>query len=114
MQAQKYNAGYLGAKHRRMEHLLSPELYMSEGEEAAAEAVLEAAAAMQAAADEAAADAALAAEPLEGQFCFWDHEVGAAWRSKSPVWGIGRVLTGRVLLSRGRASPASGTTRWVD
>ncbi|KAL4429188.1 hypothetical protein ABPG77_010167 [Micractinium sp. CCAP 211/92] len=46
--AQKYNAGYLSSKHRRMAHLLNPAMYSS--------------------ADEA------EQEPLEGQFCYWDHE----------------------------------------
>lgn len=50
VQAQKYNAGYLGAKHRRMAHILNPALFSS-------------------------TDADDAPEPLEGQFCFWDHEV---------------------------------------
>ena len=54
MQAQKYNAGYLGAKHRRMSHILSPELYSDEEE----------------------GEAQLEQEPLQGQFCFFDHEVG--------------------------------------
>lgn len=49
--AQKYNAGYLSSKHRRMAHLLNPAMYSS--------------------ADEA------EQEPLEGQFCYWDHEVRA-------------------------------------
>ncbi|KAL4443403.1 hypothetical protein ABPG75_011140 [Micractinium tetrahymenae] len=48
--AQKYNAGYLSSKHRRMAHLLNPAMYSS--------------------ADEAEAEQ----EPLEGQFCYWDHE----------------------------------------
>lgn len=46
--AQKYNAGYLSSKHRRMAHLLNPAMYSS-GDEAEQ-------------------------EPLEGQFCYWDHE----------------------------------------
>lgn len=49
--AQKYNAGYLSSKHRRMRHLLNPALYVSDAEEEG--------------------------EALEGQFCYWDHEVGA-------------------------------------
>lgn len=46
--AQKYNAGYLSSKHRRMSHMLNPEMYESSDEQQ---------------------------EPLEGQYCFWDHEV---------------------------------------
>ncbi|PSC75354.1 GTP cyclohydrolase II [Micractinium conductrix] len=45
--AQKYNAGYLSSKHRRMSHMLNPEMYESSDEQQ---------------------------EPLEGQYCFWDHE----------------------------------------
>lgn len=94
VQAQEYNAGYLGAKHRRMAHLLSPELYLSDGEEAASEAVLEAALAVEAAA-EAAAEAALAAEPLEGQFCYWDHEVGCLrWGRPHASGCLGRPVCG--------------------
>ena len=53
VQAQKYNAGYLGAKHRRMSHILNPALYSDEEDEEVEEQQ----------------------EPLEGQFCFFDHEV---------------------------------------
>ncbi|KAI7837493.1 hypothetical protein COHA_008684 [Chlorella ohadii] len=56
VQAQKYNAGYLGAKHRRMSHILNPSLYSDEEEE------------------EGQAGSDLEQEPLEGQFCFFDHE----------------------------------------
>lgn len=57
VQAQKYNAGYLGAKHRRMSHILNPALYSDEEDEEVEEQQ----------------------EPLEGQFCFFDHEV--SWRA---------------------------------
>ena len=60
VQAQKYNAGYLAAKHARMDHILVPEMNRSLDLDDVDDASL--------------AGGAGGEEALEGQFCFWDHK----------------------------------------